>query len=124
MNKKGQSLALFLILIPVVVLILTFIFDKGLYVYYQNKYESISKTIIKEGFKDDELIKKLYLKNNYKVDNLKIERKSDKLYIINNEDVKTVFGSVLNIDKYKISINYIAFALNDDIIINDNKGDK
>ena len=121
MNKKGQSLVIFIIILPIIFASLAFIYDYALVVYNQNKYESVSKSIIKLNLQEED-IKDLYVKNNYKIDNFKYENIDNKINISNYYYIDSVFGNILNIKKYKCEINYVVYVENNDIIIIDNKG--
>ena len=96
MNNKGQSLTIFIIIIPIIFAVFAFTFDYAYIIYNQQKYENISKNII-EQTTDIEEIKDLYLKNKYSVDNLKYENKDNAIIISNTYYIKSIFGNILNI---------------------------
>ena len=63
MNKKGQSLTIFIIILPVIFISLAFTYDYATIINEQMKYESVTKTILKST-QDEEKIKALY-QNSY-----------------------------------------------------------
>ena len=94
MNKKGQSLTIFIIILPVIFISLAFTYDYATIINEQMKYESVTKTILKST-QDEEKIKALYQKNGYSTNNIK---------------------------NYNIKINYVVINSNNGIIIEENKG--
>ena len=62
MNNKGQSLTIFIIIIPIIFAVFAFTFDYAYIIYNQQRNENISKNIIEQTTELEE-IKSLYLKN-------------------------------------------------------------
>lgn len=122
MNNKGQSLVIFIVIIPVIFIVFSFLSDYAYLVYSQNKYENISKDIIKSTLEEDK-IRDLYQKNGYEVNNFKYKIENDKIYIQNSYEVKSIFGKIINLKYYNVSINYVVINDKNGIIIEDNKGD-
>lgn len=122
MNNKGQSLVIFIIIIPVIFIVFSFLYDYAYIVYSQNKYENISKDIINSTLEEDKIID-LYKKNEYEVNNFKYKIDNDKIYIQNSYEIKSIFGKIINLKYYEVSINYVVINDKDGIIIEDNKGD-
>ena len=122
MNNKGQSLVIFIIIIPVIFIVFSFLYDYAYIVYSQNKYENISKDIINFTLEEDKIID-LYKKNGYEVNNFKYKIDNDKIYIQNSYEIKSIFGKIINLKYYEVSINYVVINDKDGIIIEDNKGD-
>lgn len=121
MNNKGQSLTIFIIIIPIIFAIFAFTFDYAYIIYNQQRYENISKNIIEQTTELEE-IKILYVKNKYSIDNLKYTNNGNEIKISNTYYIKSIFGNILNIKNYKCEINYIVRVENNDIIVEENKG--
>ena len=51
------------------------------------------------------------------------KKENDKVYIQNSYKIKSVFGNIINLKNYTVSINYVVINSNNGIIIEDNKGD-
>ena len=100
MNKKGQSLTIFIIILPVIFISLAFTYDYATIINEQMKYEGVTKTILKST-QDEEKIKDLYQKNGYSTNNFNYKLDEDKIYIQNNYKFKSTFGKIINI---KISV--------------------
>lgn len=122
MNNKGQSLVIFIVIIPVIFIVFSFLSDYAYLVYSQNKYENISKDIIRSTLEEDK-IRDLYQKNGYEVNNFKYKIDNDKIYIQNSYEIKSIFGKIINLKYYNVSINYVVINDKNGIIIEDNKGD-
>ena len=79
-DKKGQTLIAFVIIIPVFLIFLAFVVDMGIYLKEYTKWNSTTRTILKTTYeyKDDEDYKEkvaeLYEKNNIPIKNLQIEK--------------------------------------------------
>ncbi len=120
MNNKGQSLIIFIVIIPVIITCLGILYDISNIIYNQNKYNNISKQIISTTLDKDNIIT-LYNKNGYKDNNLTIENREEYTIINNYYYLDSTFGNIINIKYYKIKINYIVKVINNDIIIEENK---
>lgn len=107
MNKRGQTLILFVILIPILLALAALIVDVGLIVSKNVNLKEVSKTIIltvKENPSEDE-IEKLFIKNDIPVENLEIFILDDTIRIKNQYEVKSIFGSIIGIKKYDIKVD-------------------
>lgn len=122
MNNKGQSLVIFIIIIPVIFIVFSFLYDYAYIINSQNKYENVTRTILNSTLEEDKIID-LYKQNGYKVDDFKYKKENDKIYIQNSYKIKSVFGNIVNLKNYTVSINYVVINSNNGIIIKDNKGD-
>ena len=122
MNNKGQSLVIFIIIIPVIFIVFFFFYDYAYIINSQNKYENVTRTILNSTLEEDKIVD-LYRQNGYKVDDFKYKKENDKVYIQNSYKIKSVFGNIINLKNYTVSINYVVINSNNGIIIEDNKGD-
>ena len=122
MNNKGQSLVIFIIIIPVIFIVFSFLYDYAYIINSQNKYENVTRTILNSTLEEDKIVD-LYKQNGYKVEDFKHKKENDKVYIQNSYKIKSVFGNIVNLKNYTVSINYIVINSNNGIIIEDNKGD-
>ena len=108
MNKHGQVLVMFVILIPIIILLLLGIVETGNLLYKKSEVISLTKMIIanniEEKSKDD--IINIYKDN--KVDVVSVS------VIINNDinvkvtyNIPSTFGSLIGKEKYKVTLNLI-----------------
>ena len=124
MNKKGQTLILFVILIPILVTITAVVVDVGTLEFTYQKLKGIV----------DESIKEYYLKDgkNSMENTLKYNDLSKELYEISESDnevnvyltyeMDSIFGRLINIPSYEIIVNRKGRVEMDQIIIEE--GDK
>lgn len=119
MNKKGQTLILFVILIPILVTITAVVVDVGTLEFTYQKLKGIV----------DESIKEYYLKDgkNSMENTLKYNDLSKELYEISESDnevnvyltyeMDSIFGRLINISSYEIIVNRKGKVEMDQIII-------
>lgn len=120
LNKHGQTLVLFIILIPILLLLAAFVIDMGVILTNKMQLKEVTKLAIKENVDnpdDINKIKKIFEINEIDISNLKINVIDNKINIKNEIEVKSIFGSVIGILNYKIKIDITGYKSNDKIII-------
>lgn len=114
MNNKGQSLIVFILILPIITLFLAFFIDSSLSLMEKNKIDGIITNNIKEALnkdiRDSEKIKRVIKKNvdmdivvDISEDNLKIEATTTR---------KSIFAKILDFSWYKLEFNYCGSYLN------------
>ena len=119
MNKKGQTLILFVILIPVLLGLCAFVVDVGFMVCNRVRLREVSKNIIEvalENKEDEEDIRALYLENNFPVQNLQIDLREDSIHLQNEYEIDSIFGSIIGIEQYTIRVDLIGRIENEKIV--------
>ncbi len=118
MNKKGQTLILFVILIPILLGLCALVIDVGLIVNEEVKLKEVSKSIIAStiGEVSIEEIKRLYQENDIPINNLKLEVDPYEIRVQNEYEIDSIFGSIIGIHSYKISIDITGVRENEDVI--------
>lgn len=99
MNRKGQSLVMFIIFLPLMIMGLALVIDVG--IMYNAKIKG--ERLLEEGKE-----KKLDIEKYFELNDIKIDKNSSKIEegcVIINYRVKSVFGKILNIDDYKIEVS-------------------
>lgn len=111
LNNHGQTLIMFVILLPLLLIIMAFIIDTS-YIYCEKiKLESNTKEIIKNLYDyrlDSSItnrVNELYKKNNIDNYNVKLDVSEKYLKIINDYEIDSLFGNIIGIKKYKIKTN-------------------
>lgn len=130
MNKKGQALVIFVIFLPVILIIGTYVIDLGLAKLNENKVNQLTREVTEYGLRNiennprDKMIKLIY-QNDENIDTYKINiDEENKTVIVNvEESSKGVFGSIAGRDFYKINVTYKGSIINDKMVIErgDNK---
>lgn len=123
MNKKGQVLVFFVILIPIFIAIAAFSVDVGYNYYQSSKLHSISHMVIKYGLehiKDSDVRTKmvdLIYKNDGDIDSYELSIKDNKITLTTKKTVESIFGKAINIDFYYIKASYTGYIKDNKIII-------
>lgn len=128
MDNKGQSTVIFIILIPIFLLVLAFIFDNALIIVQNTRYKSVTKTIINDMLSNSysdypKFVKEMYEKNGYETDSLDVKYENNYLIIYNDHSYQSFFGNLLGIKSYRIEVNYQGHVENNEVIIEEIKKD-
>jgi len=123
MNRNGQTLIAFVIIVPIFILLLAFVVDTGFILKEYTKLNSLTRTILKTNYQkrfDDDYTKKitnLYKKNNISIENLEVIVNENETKIINFYDINSIFGKIIGIKNYDIKIEIKAYEEEGKIII-------
>jgi len=116
MNNKGQTLVLFVVLLPVILILLAFVFDTAYMSMESNRLNDIAKTSVKYIVKDNKDINevKTIIKKN---DNdIKIEKiTTNSVYL--KKEIKPIFGQIIGFKKYKLETNIYGVLEGNKLII-------
>jgi len=121
MNNKGQTLVLFILLLPLIFLLTAVIYDLGTLSITKHKIENEIKTSIKYGLnniEDKNIHNKINNMLDKNIDGTKAITITDKTIKIKVEDTKeSIFPNIIK-DKYDIKITYNGYIDNGKIKIN------
>ena len=111
MNNKGQSLIIFIILIPFILFAFAFLYDYMMVLYEQKKLDNINFSAIVHVFeKEEQEIKEIIYSNDSDIEiNYYIE--SDNVLITLEKEILRIF------DTYKLKSYYTAYYNDGDIYI-------
>ena len=116
MNNKGQTLVLFVLILPLIILFLSFFVDLSKVRYEKDKINSIIlsnlEVIVNNDIRDIELIKSVYLENDLLVN---VFINEDIIMINTDMKIKSIFGKILDFDVYEVDVNYIGNYLNKEV---------
>lgn len=108
MNNRGQSLIMFVLVLPLIVLLIAFIIDSSLVIVEKNKIDGIITSNMEEALekeiKDEEKIKKA-IKENEDM-NVFVSVFEDELRVIVKSEKVNIFGKLLKFDYYNLDFNY------------------
>ena len=99
MNRKGQSLVLFVVLLPIIVLGIALVVDVG--TMFNAKMRG--NNLLREAKKENVDIEEYFTINDMKIDSIEVH--SDKNCVIINSKVDSIFGRIAGIDEYDIKIS-------------------
>lgn len=122
-NNKGQVLAAFVIIIPIIFMLMAVIFDVGLVYIEKRKIDNQLKDTIYYAFEADEndntiesnIIK--IVKENYDYDRLIVDKNDKNIKIELKKTYKSLFSSLFKKAEYEIITKYQAMKKNDEIVI-------
>lgn len=119
LNNKGQSLVMFVVLIPLLLLILAMVVDIGNLVNTKIEVNSVNKLAVSYGMdnidKDnlDNELKDIVNKNYKDIDSIKIDIKDKKINMNIKCYSKSIFGNIIGTKGYLIESNYKGYMDND-----------
>ena len=121
LNNKGQTLIMFVILIPVMLILMALVIDIA-YVYREDaKLESTTKSIIKNLYNKKEdsniesMVIELYKKNDIDTSNVKVNSNNEFLEIENNYNIDSIFGKIIGLKKYEVKVSFKGYYENNKI---------
>ena len=121
LNNKGQTLIMFILLIPLILVIMALVVDTSFVYKEKIKFQSVTKTIMKTTYENkdttdfnDKTIN-LYKKNGIDTNNIVIKVNSDSIVIKNQTKVKSIFGNIIGIKNYKVKFSYKIYKENESI---------
>ncbi len=110
MNNRGQSLIMFLLILPLLTMFIAFIIDSSLSIMEKNKIDGIITSNIEEALnkdiRDENIIRNAITKNENMEVSVSID--GDDIKVIAKSNKKSVFGNILNFNYYKLNFNYCA----------------
>ena len=118
MKKKGQTLVFFIVFIPFILMLASYVIDLGYIQSEKIKLNDTTKIVIKELYKKDystNQIKQLYQKNDIKLQKVAIKKEEDKIKVSASYEVESIFGKLVGIKKYLIKTTLIGKKINEKI---------
>lgn len=109
MNNKGQTLVLFIIFIPILLLLAAFVIDTGLIIHESTRLKSTTKTVLKDIYykedKTEEKIINLLNENKINTDNIKITTNGSSIRIKNSYEINSIFGKIIGLKNYEVKLD-------------------
>ena len=122
-NNKGQSLVLFVLIIPIILLLMMLVFDIGKLVLLKQELSDINYIALDYGVDNLELdgledkMKEIININKDDIDNVSIDIMDNKICITLEESVDTTFSLIKNLKVFKIKSAYCGYIENEKTII-------
>ena len=123
LNNKGQSLILFIVILPILLLILVLVIDVGRIIVLKQELDNINKIVLDYGLDNidmDDLNNKmveLVKLNNNEIDDININLEEDKLYIELNMDTGGMLSGLVDISIFDIKSSYVGYIKDEKKII-------
>ncbi len=116
MNRKGQTLVIFIIILPVILIAMAYLVDTGLMLINKSKLDSTSKIIIDKYYDyegDIDSVIEKYLKDN-NLNYTDYEVKKDNNFNLKIDiKIASIFGKVVGLEEYEITSNITGYKEND-----------
>lgn len=116
-NNKGQSLVMFVLIIPIFLLILTLVYDVGNAIYEKDRLSNTNYLTIEYGLNNIDTITENDLKNliEQNTSNLKyiyVTIEGNQIEIKMEKDAKSIIGKMFNFNLVKIISHYKGKIIN------------
>ena len=116
-NNKGQSLVMFVLIIPIFLLILTLVYDVGNAIYEKDRLSNTNYLTIEYGLNNIDTVTENDLKNliEQNTSNLKyiyITIEENQIEIKIEKDAKSIIGKMFNFNLVKIISHYKGKIIN------------
>lgn len=123
LNNRGQSLVLFVIVLPILLLIVILVIDIGKALVLKQELKNISNIVLDYGLDNldkeeikSELVNLVELNNN-EIDNVNINIDDSKIYIELSEDVKGMFSGIIDISVFNVETSYVGYIKDENKVI-------
>ena len=116
-NNKGQSLVMFVLIIPIFLLILTLVYDVGNAIYEKDRLSNTNYLTIEYGLNNIDTVTENDLKNliEQNTTNLKyiyVTIEENQIEIKMEKDAKSIIGKMFNFNLVKIISHYKGKIIN------------
>ena len=115
LNNKGQSLVLFVVVLPILLLVLVLVIDIGRVICLKLELDNVNKLVLDYGLDNldnenvsDELIK-LVKMNNDKIYVIDIFVSNNKIYIRLNSDFNVMLCGLIDISIFDVESYYVGY---------------
>ena len=115
MNSKGQTLVIFIIILPVIILGVSYLVDTGLMYIGRSKLISTCKVIIDEYYEEeisDSKVEEYLKKNDINYTDYRVNRNNN-LSIEVKSTIDSIFGKVVGIQEYEVSAKVTGYKENE-----------
>ena len=128
LNNKGQSLVLFIIVLPILLLMLVLVIDIGRIISIKQELNNINEIVLDYGIDyltdnidnsensisniENKLIEIIKLNKN-DIDNIDVRIENNKIYVNLNEKIDGVISSIIGISIFDINSSYVGYMDND-----------
>lgn len=117
LNNKGQSLIMFIIIIPIFCLILTLVYDVGSAIYEKNRLSNTSYMVIDYGLDNIDSVNEsklieLVMKNTNNLSYVSVIIENNEIEVKLNKDIKGIIGGMFGFNLIEASSYYEGKIIN------------
>lgn len=126
LNNKGQSLVMFVLIIPIFLLIFILIVDGGEMLVLKKKLDNINNIAINYGIDNvneigiEEKLKELVMLNSATIDVVNVSVNDNKVYITIKEYLEGHFLGLVDLELITVTSSYVGYLSGDEKIIERN----
>lgn len=119
LNNKGQSLILFVIVLPVVLLIAIIVIDMGRVIVKKQELNNISNIVLSYGLDNldkvdlSNKLQELVKLNNSEIDEVNVFIEDNKIKLELKDNVNGIFSSFANISIFNVKSYYVGYLENE-----------
>ena len=116
-NNKGQSLVMFVLIIPIFLLILTLVYDVGNAIYEKDRLSNTNYLTIEYGLNNIDTVtendlKNLIEQNTFNLKYIYVTIEENQIEIKMEKDAKSIIGKMFNFNLVKIISHYKGKIIN------------
>jgi uncharacterized membrane protein len=115
-NNRGQSLVLFVLLLPIMLLIMVLVIDIGRLIIDRQDLNNINYLVVSYGVNhidsediENELVELIYL-NCSNLSSVDVSVSDDKVLVTLSKNSPSVFSKIFNFNLYKIRSSYVGYG--------------
>lgn len=111
LNNKGQSLVMFVIIIPIFALLITLVYDVGSAIYEKNSLSNTCYMVIEYGLDnidnvDDNELMNLVMMNTDNLNYMSLNIENGVIDIILKKDIKGIIGKLFGFNLIEVNTHY------------------
>lgn len=111
LNNKGQSLVMFIIFMPVLLFMLTLVYDIGNGLYEKEKISNVNYMAVSYGLDNIDKVEEqdlidIIMKNTNNLDNISVNIENDTIDIKIDKDIKGIIGGTFNVSLIEVRSEY------------------
>ena len=120
LNNRGQSLVMFVIILPILLLIFILVMDIGNIVVAKQKLNNINEIVLDYGLDNldnndiSNKLQELIKLNDREIDETRVYIENDKIYVELNDKVNGIFSRFVNISIFNVKSYYVGYIENDE----------
>lgn len=118
LNNKGQSLILFVLVLPILLLILVLVIDIGRVIVRKQELDNINKIALNYGldkineFNLEDIVLDTVNLNDNNIDDIYFLLEDDKIYLNLYDNVDTYLANIIKISLFKVESSYVGYIDN------------
>lgn len=119
LNNKGQSLILFVTVLPVLLLIAIFVIDMGRVIVKEQELNNISNIVLDYGLDNLDKVdisnelQELVKLNNSEIDEVNVFVEDNKIKLKLKDNVDGIFSNLINISIFNVKSSYVGYFENE-----------